>query len=176
MPSMRFTAELSMPDPTAKIGSQPVITLPMSASVKLPSRGMTMVEGTINGFRFRTVLEPNGQGSHWFRLDKAMRKSVGLDIGGTAHLEIVPTKVWPEPEVTADLQNALAANPQAHALWMDITPMARWDWLNWMDAVKQAETRRERPNKLISMLKSGKRRPCCFNRTLLTTPKSAEPL
>jgi hypothetical protein len=54
--------------------------------------------------------------------------------------------------------------------------MARWDWLNWMDAVKQAETLRERPQKLISMLKAGKRRPCCFNRTLLTTPKSAKAL
>jgi hypothetical protein len=52
--------------------------------------------------------------------------------------------------------------------------MARWDWLNWMDAVKLAETRKERPKKLVSMLKGGKRRPCCFNRAARTQPKVAE--
>lgn len=153
-----------------------LITLPKDASAKLPSRGMTMVEGTINNFRIRAILQPDGQLSHWFRVDKSMCQTVGIDVGDTVTLEIEPTKIWPEPEVTTELKNAIAADPQAHALWLDITPMARWDWLNWMDAVKLAETRKERPDKLISMLKAGKRRPCCFNRAMRMSPKSAEPL
>ena len=176
MPTIRFEAKLYKPDPAAKIGTWTLLTLPKSASDKLPSRGMTMVEGTINDVRFRAVLEPDGQGSHWFRVNKAMREAAGVDVGDTVTLEIEPTKVWPDPEVPTDVEKALSADPRARAQWLDITPMARWDWLNWMDAVKQPETRMVRPDKLLSMLKAGKRRPCCFNRTLLTLPKSAEAL
>jgi hypothetical protein len=168
MPTIRFEAKLYEPDA--------VLTLPKSASAKLPSRGMALVEGTVNGSRFRVVLQPDGQGSHWFTVDKAMRQAAGIDLGDTAALAIEPTKVWPEPAVPADLKKALATDSRANALWLDITPMARWDWLNWMGSVKLPKTLRERPEKLCSMLKAGKRRPCCFNRAILMPPKSAEPL
>ena len=174
MSAIRFKAKLYKPDPTQKIGPWTLITLPKEASTQLPSRGMTSVEGTISNSRFRAVLQPDGQGSHWFRVNKTMQGAAGVGVGDTIALEIEPTKVWPEPEVPMDLKNALATDPQAHALWEDITPMARWEWINWMDIVKQNETRKVRPKKLCSMLKSGKRRPCCFNRALLATPRSAE--
>lgn len=174
MSAIRFKAKLCKPDVTANIGPGALLTLPKEASAKLPSRGMTIVEGTINNVRFRAVLQPDGQGSHWFRVNKTMRQAAGVDVGDIVKLEIEPTKVWPEPKVPAELKNVLAADPQAQAQWTDITPMARWDWLNWMGSVKLPKTLRERPEKLCSMLKSGKRRPCCFNRALRTPPKSAE--
>lgn len=127
-----------------------------------------MVEGTINGSRFRAVLEPDGKGSHWFRVDKTMRKAARADAGDTVTLAIEPAREWPEPKVPADLKKALAAVSQAHALWMDITPMARWDWIRWIGAGKLPETRRRRTEKACSMLKAGKRRPCCFDRTQCT--------
>ena len=176
MSAIHFKAQLSTPDAAAKIGPGALITLPKEASAKLPSRGMAMVEGTINGLRFRVLLQPDGQGSHWFTVDKTMREAAGIDVGDTVTLEIETTKVWPEPTVPTDVKKALEADPKAHELWLDTTPMARWEWLNWMDAVKLPETRSVRPDKLISMLKAGKRRPCCFNRALLMLPKSAESL
>jgi uncharacterized protein YdeI (YjbR/CyaY-like superfamily) len=72
--------------------------------------------------------------------------------------------------VPADLKNALAAAPQAHALWMDITPNARWDWIRWISSTKQPETRRRRIETACSKLKAGERRPCCFNRNLCSEP------
>jgi hypothetical protein len=54
-----------------QIGSWTLLRLPASASVQLPSRGMTMVQGTINGARFHAPLEPDGKGSHWFRVDES---------------------------------------------------------------------------------------------------------
>jgi len=59
------------------IGSWTLLRLPKSASAQLPSRGMTMVEGTINGSRFQAPLEPDGKGSHWFRVDESMRDAAG---------------------------------------------------------------------------------------------------
>ena len=164
MSTIRFEATLF------KISSWAVLKLPKSASAKLPSRGMTMVAGTINDFRFQTALEPDGKGSHWFKLDKTMCKAVKADAGDTVKLAIESVKEWPEPTVPADLKKALAAAPQAHTLWMEITPSARWDWIRWIGATKQAETRRRRIATALSKLKGGDRRPCCFNRSVCTEP------
>ncbi|MBI3984682.1 MAG: DUF1905 domain-containing protein [Candidatus Levybacteria bacterium] len=110
--------------------------MPESASAKLPSRGMTMVKGTINGFPFQAVLEPDGRGSHWFRVDETMLEATHSAAGDTVTLSIEPSKEWLEPEVPADLKSALLSAPQAHSLWKDITPNARWDWIRWIRAVK----------------------------------------
>ena len=164
MSTIRFEAKLF------KIGSWTLLRLPKNASAKLPSRGMTMVAGTINDFRFQAALEPDGKGSHWFKLDKTMRKAVGADAGDTVMLAIEPIKEWPEPKVPADLKNALAAAPQAQTLWMEITPMARWDWIRWIGSTKNPDTRKRRIEVTFSKFKAGKRRPCCFNRTVCTEP------
>jgi Bacteriocin-protection, YdeI or OmpD-Associated/Domain of unknown function (DUF1905) len=164
MSTIRFEAKLF------KIGSWTLLRLPKSASTKLPSRGMTMVVGTINDFRFQAALEPDGIGSHWFRVDKTMSKAIRADAGDTVMLAIEPVKEWSEPNVPADLKKALAVVPQAHTLWMEITPMARWDWIRWIGSTKQPETRRRRIETALSKLKAGDRRPCCFNRTVCTEP------
>ncbi len=152
------------------IGSWTLLRLPKSASAQLPSRGMTPVEGTINGTHFLAPLEPDGKGSHWFRVDDTLRDAARAGAGDTVTLEIEPATEWPEPEVPADLENALAADPPAHALWTKITPGAQWDWIRWIRATNNPETRRHRIEVACSKLTSGMRRPCCFNRNLCTEP------
>jgi hypothetical protein len=154
-----------------KIGDWIILRLPESASAKLPSRGMTLVEGTINGFRSKIVLEPDGKGSHWFRVDSGLREAAGIDADGTVTVIVEPSKEWSEPEMPVDLKKALASDPQAHALWVKITPMARWDWLRWIRATHSRETRSHRIEVAMSKLRSGERRPCCFNRNQCTEPE-----
>src|ERR1700687_3802921 len=160
--TIRFSAKLFWPKATKKIGSWTLLTLPKNASAKLPSRGMTMVEGTINGFPFRAALEPNGKGSHSLKVSRAMRDAAGADAEDTATVEITRAGEEPETRVPMDLRKALAAAPQAQALWADITPIARRDWILWISSAKQPETRRRRIERACAMLASGKRRVCCF--------------
>jgi hypothetical protein len=160
--TIRFSAKLFRPEATEKIGSWTLLTLPKNASAKLPSRDMTMVEATINGFPFRAALEPNGKGSHWFRVNKAMHDAAGADAGDTVTVEITRAGEEPETRVPMDLRKALAAAPLAQALWADITPIARRDWILWISSAKQPETRRSRIDNACDMLASGKRRVCCF--------------
>ena len=164
MSTIRFEAELF------NIGSWTLLSLPKSASTELPSRGMTMVEGTINGFPFKAPLEPDGKGSHWFRVDNLMPEAARAKAGDTVMLEIEPAKVWTEPELPEDLKSALEADPQTHALWMACTTRARWDWIRWISATAQQETRNRRIEVAFSKLKSGLRRPCCFNQSMCTEP------
>ena len=156
-----FSAKLFRPKANEKTGSW-TLTLPKNASAKLPSRGMTMVEGTINGFPFRAALEPNGKRSHWLRINKTMRDAAGADAVDAVTLEITRTGEEPEIRVPMDLREALAAAPLAQAGWEDITPMARRDWILWISSAKQRETRSRRIEKACAMLASGKRRVCCF--------------
>ncbi|MDB6066151.1 MAG: rane protein [Pedosphaera sp.] len=160
--TIRFSAKLVRPEATEKIGSWTLLTLPKNASAKLPSRGMTMVEGTINGFPFRAALEPNGDGSHWLRVNQAMQDAAGADAGDTVTVEITRVEEEPETRVPTDLHKALATAPLAQALWAEITPMARQNWILWISSAKQLETRRSRIEKACDMLASGKRRVCCF--------------
>jgi uncharacterized protein YdeI (YjbR/CyaY-like superfamily) len=94
-------------------------------------------------------------------------------------LEIAPATTETEPEVPADLREALAAAAsKTRALWSDITPNARRDWIHWITAAKQAKTRARRIKNACSMLAAGKRRVCCFDRSgfyskSLSAPKEA---
>jgi len=163
-----FAATLFTPESTEKIGSGILLALPQDVSAKLPTRGMTLVEGTINGAPFQAVLEPDGQGSHWFKVSEAIRAAANAGVGDTVTLEIAQTKDWPEPKIPQDLQNALAASPEADALWQDITPMARWDWIRWIGATRSPQTRQRRVSVAVDKLRTGKRRPCCFDRNQCT--------
>lgn len=163
-----FDAVLVRSDATEEIGSGLLLSLPTGASEKLPSRGMTMVEGTIKGCAFHAALEPDGKGSHWFKVNETLLGAVGADAGDMVSVVIAPIKEWPEPKVPTDLNNALSSDPAAYAVWMDITPMARWDWIRWIGAAKQPETRTRRVESVASRLRAGKRRPCCFDRSQCT--------
>lgn len=164
MSTIRFEATLF------EIGSWTILRLPEDESVKLPSRGQTMVKGTINDFHFQAPLEPDGKWSHWLKVDKMMSQAIGAKAGDTVSVAIEPTKEWPEPEVPKDILTALSTHPEAHDLWMKITPMARWEWVRWIRSTSKDETRKKRIEVAMSKLKSGERRPCCWNRMLCTEP------
>jgi uncharacterized protein YdeI (YjbR/CyaY-like superfamily) len=83
-----------------------------------------------------------------------------------------PDRAEPEPSVPADLRKALAAEPVVKVLWSDLTPIARRDFISWIDSAKQPETRRRRIERTCSMLEAGKRRPCCFSIVPLSLHKA----
>jgi len=159
-----------------KIGTWTILRLPESASSLLPSRGITMVSGTINDAPFKTLLEPDGRygpgkkPSHWFAPDKKLLSDAHAQAGDTVHVSIAPTKEWIDPEVPDDLKKALCTSPKAYQLWNDISPLARWDWIRWIRAVKTPETRKKHVAVALDKLNKGMRRPCCFNRSLCSEP------
>ncbi len=64
--------------------------------------------------------------------------------------------------VPADLRKALTSDKRALALWESLTPLARNEWICWTISVKKPETRKEHVSRVISELKEGVRRPCCW--------------
>src|SRR5689334_9268797 len=106
MPTMQFKTQLFT------INSWTILRLPEDASAQLPTRGMTMVKGTLNGIPFKTLLEPDGRygkdikPSHWFSPSKKLLDDAHAKVGDTVDVEMEPTNEWIEPEVPEDLQKA----------------------------------------------------------------------
>lgn len=164
-PTIRFRATLSRPAENAR-AAWTFVALPRDASAKLPSRALVSVSGTFNGVPLRATLEPDGQGGHWLKVDQMLREAADAKVGDLVTLEIEPVKKEPEPAVPPDLRKSLAkAAPKSRAVWSDITPIARRDWIQWITSAKLAETRARRIQSACDKLAKGKRRPCCFDRS-----------
>ncbi len=161
---IRFKAPLSRPA-TPKGATWTFLVLPVNASAKLPTRSMISVGGTLGGQPFQATLEPDGNGSHWLKVPKALREAANAQPGDTVVLEIAPLDKELEPAVPADLRDALKASPAAKATWDAATTVARRDWIAWMTSGKKAETRVKRLRAAIDMLEHGKKRVCCFDRS-----------
>lgn len=65
-------------------------------------------------------------------------------------------------KLPADLQKAIFSDSEAKAVWEDITPLARNEWICWVISGKKAETRIIRIKKALSKMKGGMHRPCCW--------------
>lgn len=156
--TIRFSARLV----AQNAGAASYLHLPKAASAELPSRGTTMVEGTIDGFPFRASLESDGTGTLALKLSRALQVAAGANAGEKTVVEITRVGGEPEVRVPSDFMTALEAAQKAQALWATITPMARREWVRWVSSAKQAETRDRRIENACDMLAKGKRRPCCF--------------
>lgn len=150
-----------------------IAPLPAEASERLPSRGQVAVTGTLGGVEVELVVEPDGRKGHWLPLDAALMEALGVTHGDRLEFRLSPAPSWPEPEVPSDLGAALAAAPDLTPVWRGITPMARWEWVRWVQATKNPDTRARRVAVSIDKLRGGKRRPCCFDLASCTDPELA---
>lgn len=71
-------------------------------------------------------------------------------LGGTVHV------------LPADLKKALVSDKAALEKWESLTPLARNEWICWTIYPKQQKTREEHVKRVVSELKEGMRRPCCW--------------
>lgn len=74
-----------------------------------------------------------------------------------------------------DLQKALTADAKVLALWEDITPLARNEFICWVENAKQIETRTRRIKRTCEELLEGNRRPCCWMGCIHRTDKKLSP-
>ena len=86
---VRFTATLRRPA-QPKNATWRFLRVPPAASKQLPSRGMVSVTGTLGGHAFKATLEPDGEGSHWLKVPRALHEGAAAEAGKTVVLELLP--------------------------------------------------------------------------------------
>ncbi len=75
----------------------------------------------------------------------------------------------------ADLKKALTSDRKVLNLWEDITPLARNEFICWVENAKGNETRDRRVRRTCEELLEGKRRPCCWMGCIHRTDKEISP-
>lgn len=83
--------------------------------------------------------------------------------GGVAH------------ELPTDLKKGLSSDSEALRAWETLTPLSRNEWICWTISVKTPEKRKEHVQRVVSQLKQGKRRPCCWYGCTHRTDKALSP-
>lgn len=156
------------------INDRPILRLPADSSAKLPSRGQVAANGQMGGVDFTTVIEPDGMRGHWINVTDELSVQLDTDNADSVDVSLTPTKEWPETSIPDDFGAALSDSPELTEVWAGLTPMARWEWVRWIQATKNADTRARRVEVAISKLESGKRRPCCFDLASCTDPELAK--
>lgn len=78
-------------------------------------------------------------------------------------------------EMPADLRKALVADPKVLVLWQGLTPLARNEFICWVENAKQFETRNRRIKRTCEELLEGKRRPCCWIGCIHRSDKEISP-
>lgn len=140
--------QLQFNSSVTKVRDQLIVRLPEEDSEKLPSRGQVAVNVSINNHEFLTVLEPDGYWCHWIRVDDNMQSKLKLSDGEIISVDMTLVATWPEPSLPQDFANGLAGAPKkVKEKWHDITPMARWEWIRWINATGSDQTRAVRIEK-----------------------------
>lgn len=153
------------------IGGRYVLRFANSAGSLFNTRNIVMAHVMIKSKSLQSVLEPDGNKGHWFEVDKDTIKQAKITPGEEIEVHIKQVDEWIEPNIPKDLKNALKSNSKVYDLWLDITPMARWEWIRWIRDTKNPLTRAKRIQVSISKLSKGSRRPCCFDTSKCTVPE-----
>jgi hypothetical protein len=120
----------------------PLVALPLATALRLPLNGAS---APINRSRCpRQRREPANLAGYRCRVSGPQL------LGGVVH------------ELPGDLSKALIANATALDAWNDITPLARNEFICWVDDAKQVMTRERRIRRTVEELEEGQRRPCCW--------------
>ena len=65
-------------------------------------------------------------------------------------------------KIPADLKDVIISKPKIYAVWQDITPLSRNEWICWIESAVKSQTRERRIKVMVSKMMAGERRPCCW--------------
>ena len=138
-----------------KQGSRVVIVLPFDPNQSLGPKERHNVHGVINGVRIRGPLTVESD-SYRPSLGPAWRRDSGIEVGMTVtvHLESEGPQVTTMAE---DINAAFASVPTALAFFNSLPTFYQKNYMRWVESAKRPETRANRIEEMIALLKEGQR-------------------
>ena len=127
------------------------LELPFDVSKVWGTRGRVRVKGTINGFPFRTNIQPM-DGRHLLTFNKQLQAGAKAKPGDTVAVVMDrDTEEW-AIDPPAELAEAFRHSKDAKALWDKLAYTHRKEFAQWISGAKQEETRERRAAKAVSMM------------------------
>jgi hypothetical protein len=110
------------------------------------------VVATVGGKSTRTTIVPAGGGRHRMQINTAQRKAAKVDWGDAVTVELRIDLASRAVPVPADLRAALAQHPKARRGFDEMPAGHRRQFLLWLGASKNPETRRKHLDRAIDHL------------------------
>jgi bifunctional DNA-binding transcriptional regulator/antitoxin component of YhaV-PrlF toxin-antitoxin module len=151
--AQRFKAELG----ESGRGGGRWIEIPFDAKAVF-GESRAPVTGTINGVPYRSRLSVYG-GTTYLGLRKEVREQAGIEVGDQVDVVLERDDAPREVEVPAALASALAADPEAKAIFEGLAFTHRREYAQWIAEAKREETRVRRVEKSLAMLREGTKHP-----------------
>jgi Domain of unknown function (DUF1905)/Bacteriocin-protection, YdeI or OmpD-Associated len=127
------------------------IAVPFSAAEVWGVRGQLPVKGTINGFAYRTTIQPM-DGRHLLTFNKQLQAGANAKPGDTVSVVMERDTEERVVEVPAELAKAFRTAKEAKGLWDKLAYTHRKEFAQWISGGKQVETRERRAEKAVSMI------------------------
>ncbi len=153
--SQTFRAKLISKGPG---GGWTHVLIPFDVPQVFGTRGRVPVAGTLNGAPYRSSIMPEGDGTHYLNVTKALMAAAHTHPGDTVEVTMALDRAERIVEVPELLTQALAAHPAASAAFASLPYSHRKQYVDWILAAKREETRQTRTKKSIERLESPKPR------------------
>lgn len=127
------------------------IAVPFDVAEVWGTRGQLQVKGTINGFPYRTTIQPM-DGRHLLTFNKQLQTGAKAKAGDTVSVVMERDTEERIVEVPAELAKAFRKDKAAKALWDKLAYTHRKEFAQWISGAKQQETRDRRAAKAVDMM------------------------
>ncbi len=131
------------------------IAVPFDAVSEWGKPGRIAVKGTINGFPYRTNIQPM-EGRHLLTFNKQLQAGAQAKAGDTVAVVMERDLEERTVEVPPELARAFRMHKDARKAWDNFAFTHRKEYAQWISGAKQAETRERRAAKAIEMIACGK--------------------
>ena len=150
-----FEAELTSKGPNL---AWTHVIVPPEISTVFGSRGRVAVCGTLNGAPYRSSIMPEGDGSHYLNVTRALMAAAQARPGDLVQITMAVDREARTVDMPEELVAALAAHPAANAVFEALAYSHRKQYADWVASAKRAETRQTRASKAVERLQSSKPR------------------
>lgn len=154
MPIVTFDAVLVRPE-SARASAY--LRIPLDIQTAFGKKGQIKVKGSINGHPYRGSAMPEGNGTHFLAVNKAMRDAIGAHAGATVHVVMEPDEAARTVSIPADLQMALEASQHAGARFAALPYSHQKEYVDWIEGAKKAETRLRRLQTVMERLQQSEK-------------------
>ena len=148
-PSKSFRARLTASGPK---GAWIFLHIPFDCSRVFGRKSRIPVAGTINGFKFRNSLMPQGDGTHAMMVNKTLQAGAGATAGDMVDVRLQVDLATRTVRIPKELGAALKTNAEAAAAFKALSPSHRREFAEWIGSAKQEQTRQARARRSIPMI------------------------
>ncbi|MEM7789247.1 MAG: YdeI/OmpD-associated family protein [Bacteroidota bacterium] len=118
--------------------------VPLPEAVADALDGHDRVEGTLGGHAFRRTVQRRPDGARWLRFGAGWLRDAGLAVGEVVLVEVGPDLDPDRVDLPAELEAALALDPEAARAWDALPPGKRRTLAYGVGRAKRPETRERR--------------------------------